>query len=499
MSQFNAGGTLPLTPENLPALAAAVTVPTYDRSRLRPGIVHIGVGAFHRAHEALYLDKLLALGEAQDYAICGVGLLPGDTAMRDALVPQAGLYTLVERSSGTDDARVVGAMIEYLHAPSEPETVLERMADATCRIVSLTVTEGGYCFNQGTGAFDPAHPDVVHDLAHPLAPVGLYGFLAEALRRRRARGLAPFTVLSCDNIEHNGTVARTMLLAFLERQDPDLGTWVAANGAFPNCMVDRITPATTDADRALVADTFGIADAWPVVCEPFTQWVIEDDFPQGRPAFERAGALFTADVKPYEKMKLRLLNAAHIGIGYLGNLAGHTYVHEVMADPLFERFIRAFMEEVTPLVGQVPGIDLAAYKATLVERFSNTAVRDTTARLCQHGSARLPKFVIPSAVELSTRGGDSRYTALVLAGYLRYLQGDGERGEALPLVDPLGERLRALARSGGADPRTLLEGCPEVFGLELPRAGTFVEQLAAALRALYADGASATLRRQLGA
>ncbi|WP_207483861.1 mannitol dehydrogenase family protein [Arenibaculum pallidiluteum] len=493
-------GPVPLANASLPLIAPGVAVPAYDRAGLRPGIVHIGVGAFHRAHQALYLDKLLNLGEARDFAICGVGLLEGDARMRDALVPQDGLYVLVERASSADHARVVGSIAEYLHAPSAREAVIERMAAPECRIVSLTVTEGGYCFNQGTGAFDPDHPDVVHDLQHPESPIGLYGYLAAALRRRRERGLAPFTVLSCDNIEHNGTVARTMLTEFAVRLDPRLADWIAAEGAFPNCMVDRITPATTEADRSLVAGRFGIADAWPVVCEPFTQWVIEDDFPLGRPAWERVGALFTRDVKPYEKMKLRLLNASHIGIGYLGNLAGYAYVHEVMADPVFERFIRAFMEEVTPLVGTVPGIDLDEYKETLVERFSNTAVKDTTDRLCQHGSARVPKFVVPSAVELDARGMAAPCTALVVAGYLRYLQGDAERGGGtLPLLDPLGGRLRTLARQGGADPRLLLETCPEVFGTELPRAFGFVASLADALRQLYADGARATIARRLDA
>jgi mannitol 2-dehydrogenase len=290
-----------------------------------------------------------------------------------------------------------------------------------------------------------------------------------------------------------------MLLAFVGLLDPELADWIARNGAFPNCMVDRITPATTDADRSVIAERFGIIDAWPVVCEPFTQWVIEDNFPVGRPAWEHVGVLFTNDVKPYEKMKLRLLNASHIGIGYLGNLAGYTYVHEVMGDPLFERFIRAFMEEVTPLVGSVPGIDLTAYKETLVERFSNNAVKDTTGRLCQHGSARVPKFVLPSALELQAQGGKSIYTTLVIAGYLRYLQGDGEHGESLPLIDPMGEQLRTLAKSARDDARLVLEGCPEVFGTELPRAKAFIEQLATVLRELNANGVKATLLRHLDA
>jgi mannitol 2-dehydrogenase len=227
--------------------------------------------------------------------------------------------------------------------------------------------------------------------------------------------------------------------------------------------------------------------------------VIEDDFPSGRPLWENVGAMFTSDVKPYEKMKLRLLNASHIGVGYLGNLAGYTYVHEVMGDPLFERFMRAFMDEVTPLVGDVPGIDLTAYKETLVERFSNTAVKDTTGRLCQHGSARVPKFVLPSALELNERGDRNIYTALVVAGYLRYLQGEGENGDSLPLVDPMAEQLRTLARNARNDPRPLLEGCPEVFGTELPRAKPFVEQLATVLRELYDDGVKSTLKRYVDA
>jgi mannitol 2-dehydrogenase len=419
--------------------------------------------------------------------------------MRDVLHAQDCLYTVVERSAAGDRARVIGAISAYLFAPDDPEAVLEKMAAPECRIVSLTITEGGYFVHPGTGEFDEAHPDVQHDLAHPEAPRGSFGYLAEALDRRRRRGLPPFTVQSCDNLQENGEVARRMFLAFAERRDPVLRAWVATNGAFPSAMVDRITPATTDEHRALVREEFGIEDGWPVVTEPFRQWVIEDRFPLGRPAWEQAGAQMTPDVHPYEMMKLRLLNASHQAMCYIGMLLGYRYAHEAMADPGILRLVERLMDvEVTPLLPEVPGIELGDYKRTLIERFSNPTLRDQLARIGTEGSARIPKFVLPSILDRIERGGPLAALTFTVASWFRYLAGTDPAGQPLPINDPMAEELVTRARAGGEDPGALL-GLRKLFGDVLPGAPAFVGELVADLRRLYRDGPRAALAAAAGA
>lgn len=478
-------------------LPSAVAVPAYDRARVTPGIVHIGVGGFHRAHQAVYVDDLLALPGGDTWSICGVGLLPHDRRMAEALIPQDCLYAVVERGAGGETkARVIGSITDFMLAPDDPDAVIERMASEGTRIVSLTITEGGYCFNQATGELMTDHPDIAHDLAEPHRPVGAFGYLAEALDRRRSRGLPPFTVLSCDNVQGNGAVCRRVMLTFAGLRDPGLGDWLESNGAFPNTMVDRITPGTTDDDRALVRSTFGIDDAWPVMTEPFKQWVIEDRFCNGRPAWERAGAQITTDVHPYEMMKIRLLNASHSAMGYLGYLAGYEYIFQIMADDLFRRLIAAFMdEEVTPILAPVEGIDLADYKRTLIERFSNPNIKDRAARICMDGSAKIPKFVLPTAREQLARGGPTGRLALVVASWCRYLAGPDEHGNPIVIDDPMAEVLSARARAAGRDASVFL-GLEEVFG-DLGQSTRFAEQVAEALGRLYEDGAVATLKRYL--
>jgi len=324
-----------------------IAVPTYNRRDLLPHTVHIGVGGFHRAHQAVYLDDLLALPDTPRWGEIGVGILPSDDRMRDAMLGQDCLYTLVERSAEQQNARVIGSMTQYLYAPAQREAVLEALASPVTRIVTLTITEGGYFLDEGTGKFNANHPALQHDLANLGAPTSSLGILAEALDRRRLRNLPAFTLQSCDNLQGNGHITRDVLLGYAALRKPELHDWIAAHVAFPNSMVDRITPATTSADIQWLADRFGIADAWPVVTEPFRQWVIEDTFSNDRPEWERVGAQIVDDVAPYETMKIRLLNGSHEAIAFLGALAGYTFVHEVMQDPLFHRFIEAFMEEVT--------------------------------------------------------------------------------------------------------------------------------------------------------
>lgn len=484
---------LPLSSNALKHLSPRVRVPAYDRRALTESIVHIGVGSFFRAHQAVYLDELLDQRGETQWGYCGVGLLPQDSRMRDALLPQDCLYTVVERSAKGNRARVVGSLLNFLHGPQNMEAVLNKLASAQTRIVSLTITEGGYYVNEGNGEFNDAHPDIVHDLQNPSNPRCSFGVLLEALQRRFEQGLQPFTLMSCDNLQHNGDLTRRMILAFAERRDSKLAAWLSEHGAFPNSMVDRITPATTDKDRALVKSEFGIADAWPVVTEPFHQWVIEDNFPCGRPAWETVGAQMAADVLPYEKIKLRLLNAGHQAICYIGMLLGYEFAHEAMQDNRIRTLLRQMMDlEVTPLLTSPTGVDLTAYKKSLIERFSNPAIRDQLSRIGTEGSARIPKFVLPSVTEALRLGVPVKLLSFTVAAWFRYLNGTDDSGRPLPIIDPMAEKLQQLAKRGGRD-ATLMLGLAELFGSELPRSPAFADEVKRALASFYDTGADATL------
>ena len=485
----------PLTPESLSSLDPAVAIPSYDRSQVTSGIVHFGVGGFHRAHQAMYLDRLMNEGKALDFGICGVGVMPFDKKMKEAMDAQDCLYTLVLKyPDGTFEPRVIGSIVEYLYAPDDPEAVIEKMAAESTKIVSLTVTEGGYNFNAVTGEFEAGNPDVQHDLQPGNAPKTTFGLITEALARRRERGVPPFTVMSCDNIQGNGDAAKKSFSAFAGLRDPELGAWVEQDVSFPNCMVDRITPVTTDDDRAEIAQRFGVEDRWPVVCEDFTQWVLEDHFPQGRPPFEDAGAQLVDDVMPYELMKLRLLNASHQGIAYLGYLAGYRLAHDVAQDPLFANFLLAYMNrEATPTLEPVPGVDLDAYKPNLIERFSNSHVRDTVARLCAESSDRIPKWLLPVVRENLANDGEITRSALVVAAWARYDEGVDEQGEPIKIVDRLAERLHATAQQNREDPLAFLRD-REVFG-DLVDDERFTSVYREHLASLHEHGARATLEK----
>ena len=474
-------------------LSATVHKPLYDRSALTAGIVHFGVGGFHRAHQAMYLDRLMNSGQALDWAICGVGVLPGDARMKQVMDSQDCLYTLVvKHPDGTREGRVIGSIIEYLFAPDDPEAVIEKMASEAVRIVSLTVTEGGYNFHHVTGDFNAENPDVIHDLQPGAAPRTTFGLVTEALIRRRERRLEPFTVMSCDNIQGNGDVARKMFTAYATLKDTELGAWVEANVPFPNSMVDRITPVTTDEDRRAIAEDFGVEDAWPVVCEPFEQWVLEDHFSLGRPPFEDAGVQLVPDVEPYELMKLRLLNASHQGMCYFGYLAGYRYAHEVCQDPLFAKFLLDYMDkEATPTLQPVPGIDLESYKHTLIERFSNEYVRDTLTRLCAESSDRIPKFLLPIIRINLENGGEIHRSAAIVASWARYAEGTDERGNPIEVVDRLRDSLMAAAARQRQDPLSFIAD-RDIFG-DLIDDEPFVKAYGEALRLLHDRGAKATI------
>jgi len=483
----------PLNADALASFDASLPTPTYDRKRVRTGIVHIGVGGFHRAHEAAYLDQLMNEGKAVDWGISGVGLLPQDRRMHDVMTAQDCLYTLVvKHPDGSLQPRVVGSIIQYLFAPDDPEAVLELMADPGTRIVSLTITEGGYLVHPVTGEFDADDPGIQRDLQAGSIPSTAFGFITEALSRRRARGVPPFTVVSCDNIPGNGEVAHKMIGAFARLKNPELADWLDSEVSFPNSMVDRITPVTTEADRALLAEQFGVQDAWPVVCEPFTQWALEDNFSNGRPPFEDVGVQMVHDVEPYELMKLRLLNASHQALCYLGYLAGYRYAHEVCQDPLFTKFLLGYMDqEATPTLAPVPGVDLEAYKHQLIERFANPEIRDTLARLCAESSDRIPKWLLPVIRQQLASGGEIRRSALVVAAWARYAEGQDEQGQPIEVVDRLREQLIETARRQHDEPLIFISD-RDLFG-DLIDDERFVLAYRSALDSLHTRGARGTL------
>ncbi len=483
-----------LSSRTLSDLRLDVTPPGYDRSKLTPGIVHIGVGNFHRSHEALYVEEAMQRSNAFDWAIQGVGIMPGDASLLRALYEQDGLYTLVQRDDERVEARVVGSIVPELLGVEDPEAIYEAIARPSTRIVSLTVTEGGYCVD-GSGALDLEHAGVQHDLSQTgERPKTVYGYLAEGLDRRRLRKLEPLTVLSCDNLTGNGRVVARALSGFAEARDRELARWIRDRVTFPSSMVDRITPVTSDSDRDFLRSTYDIEDRCLVTCEPYRQWVLEDSFASGRPPLELAGVQFTSDVAPYQNVKIRLLNATHSAMGYLGYLCGYRYVHEVATAPEFTSYLTGLMDlEVTPLLAPLPGLELGPYKRAIMSRFANRAIVDTLLRICSDGSAKIPKFILPSIAEELLREGPIGKLTLCVAAWLRFLDGVDEAGAPIPLQDPGAEKLVSVLRRSRSDPRPVLE-FREFFG-ELGSSPRFVAELERALKSLYSEGARATLAR----
>ena len=493
------------------SLTESPLAPDYDRSATTTGIVHIGVGGFHRAHEAAYLDRLMRRragadpwgdapeGSCLDWGICGVGLLPADKRMRDALLEQDHLYTLILKyPGGLRDPAVVGSIHDFLFAPDDPEAVLALMSMPTTRIVSLTITEGGYNIDDVTGEFRTSSPGAIHDAEHPGEPTTAFGYVVEALRRRRSAGIVPFTVLSCDNLPANGASARTAVVSQAAMSDPELADWIDGNVAFPSCMVDRITPQTTVADIDELRRGLDIEDAWPVVCEPFTQWVIEDDFPAGRPSWEEVGVQMVDDVVPYELMKLRLLNASHQALAHWGRLLGMKYAHEAAADPDIATWVRAYLErEARATLRSVPGIDLDCYVDTLFRRFTNKAIGDTLFRLAQDASSRMPKFVLGTVRDNLTAGGPIRLGAAMVAAWARGAEGLDENGDKIVIDDPLAEELQYLAATQRAGHDTAFISHEGVFG-DLATDERFRRAFVEELDALRRDGARARLRALAG-
>ena len=491
------------------ALPAEVARPGYDRSALRAGIVHLGLGAFARAHLAAVNDAALRAGAGPDWGICGVSLR--QPATRDALAPQDGLYTLALRSADDlgrprQQLGVIGCVQEVLVAPEDPQAVLARIASPHTRIISLTVTEKGYCHDPASGLLNLAHPDIVHDLAQPGAPRSAIGLLAWGLRRRREAGLGPVTLMSLDNLPANGRLLRGMVLAFAARVDAALADWIALGCAFPCSMVDRIVPRTTDADRQEIADALGVRDAWPVLAEPYLEWVIEDRYAAGRPDWTAGGARFVPEAAPFETLKLRMVNGAHSGLAYLSVMAGWATVDQAIAQPGVARYLRDMMRsEIEPTLPKLPGLDLARYREDLLLRFANPALRHQTLQIAMDGSQKLPQRLLDTvrarlAADLPMPG-----LALAVAGWLHFLRGADQAGRRYDIQDPMAAALaeryaqaeQAAGLAGKGPPAMLawtgvLTGLDAVFG-DLGRDARFVRAVAQAAQSLRSLGVAGAL------
>jgi mannitol 2-dehydrogenase len=471
------------------------SVPTYDRSTLTPGIVHFGVGNFHRAHQAVYLDDLFATGTDHDWGIIGAGVRESDDAMRQKLMAQDWLTTVVEQEADRSSARVTGAMIDYLQ-PGNSEAVIAQLADPAIRIVSLTITEGGYFIDPASQKFDPTHPEIAYDASHRDAPKTVFGLILAGLERRRQSGIPPFTVMSCDNIPGNGHVTHNAVVGLGQLIDPTLARWVSSNVAFPNGMVDRITPATSPREIALLADNYSIEDNWPVFCESFRQWVLEDNFPTGRPALEKVGVQFVDDVAPYEHMKIRILNGGHATIAYPAGLLDIHFVHEAMEHPLVGAFLaKVEREEIIPVVPPVPDTNLDDYFGLCERRFSNPKIGDTIRRLALDGSNRQPKFIIPSALDRVQRQQSVNGLSLVSALWCRYCFGESDSGTPIEPNDPSWDRLTAQSKLAKSNPQAWLD-MRDIYG-DLADSPAFAKAFSHWLKTLWEQGTTATLQRYL--
>ena len=485
-----------LSRTTLAALPSSIARPAYDPERVGVGIVHLGIGAFHRAQTAVYSDDALAL-EQGDWGICGVSLRSPD--VRDRLGPQDGLYTAIEKSPAGIRRRVVGSVREVRFLGDERQEVHERLTASATRIVSLTVTEKGYCHDPATGELNFAHPDIVHDLADRAHPVSAVGLITAALDARRLAQRQGFTVLCCDNLPHNGALLRGLVLSFAEARDRALAHWIRQHASFPSTMVDRIVPATTAADVEENDAALGLHDAAPVAHEPFKQWVIEDRFVTGRPAWGRAGAQLVGDVAPFEAMKLRLLNASHSAFAYLGFLAGCEFIYQVAARPEFARYMQRLMvEEVTPTLRLPRDVDVTAYQSALLERFRNPALPHRTQQIAMDGSQKLPQRILGTVRDNLTVGRSIELLALAVAGWMRYVSGRDESGREIQVSDPLAGELARIADERRGDAAGLarsLLALRAVFGQDLSADPRFAGSVTAWLQELFAHGAAPTVAR----
>ena len=482
-----------LSNATLTDLPNSVARPAYDRAKVKTGIVHLGIGAFHRAHMAAYVDACLS--DDTNWGICGVSLR--SAATRDALEPQDGLYTLGVQSSHGLSPRVVGAITDLIVGPDEPSRLAAALLSPGVKIVSLTVTEKGYCHDPATGRLNPDHADIQHDLNTAGFPCSAIGWLVYGLLERRAKGLEPYTILSCDNLPANGKTLRQVLLDYLALKAPDDISWLDNALACPSSMVDRIVPATTNEDRAEIARALGVKDAWPVMAEPFCQFVVEDSFPLGRPAWESHGVTMTENVEPFEHMKLRMLNGSHSTLAYLGYLAGYETVADTIADPAFRHLIHDLMtHEIMPTLSMPEDVDLPAYRDALLERFSNTALKHRTWQIAMDGSQKLPQRLLGTIADRLSSGQSIDRLMLGVAAWMRYASGADDQGKPIDVRDPLADQFKIIASESDGTAQDLAMrflALEPIFGCELPANTAFGNGVTAHLDKLIRDGARAAV------
>lgn len=486
-----------LNQTNLATLPADVILPSYDRSNLKAGIVHLGIGAFHRAHQAFYTEAVLNKFGG-DWGIIGCSLR--SASVRDQLAPQDGLYTLVERSGDGEKLQVIGAVIKNLVGPENPAELIDVMAQPNIKIISMTVTEKGYCHDPATGNLNAMHPDILHDFENLAKPKSAIGFLVAALAARFKTGAKSFTVLSCDNLPNNGEVLEKVVIQFAEKVSTELAAWIKANTCFPSTMIDRIVPATTDEDRRDIERRLGLRDEGVVVAEPFSQWVIEDKFSDGRPQWEHVGALLVDDVRVFEKIKLRLLNGAHSTMAYTGYLSGFDYISEVMNEPAFVNMVTTYMaREAGETLSAPAGFDIEAYKQQLRDRFSNKALKHRTWQIAMDGSQKLPQRLLESLRIQLKSNGHIDIICLGVAAWIRYVSGVDENGNAIEVSDPLAAELRALCDANAGNAEAIVRaivGLPKVFGDDLAQEEIFIANTIGWLNRFYAQGVLKTIQQE---
>lgn len=483
-----------LSNESLGGLSDHIVKPQYRRDAIKSGIVHLGVGAFHRAHQAWYTEQVLNR-EPGDWGIVGVSLRRPEA--RDQLQPQDGLYTVVERDGEQLRCQVVGAIKQVLVAPEDPQALIKQLAQAEIKLITLTITEKGYCYDAASGGLKLDHPDVQRDIEQfPENPTTAIGFLVASLAQRAASGRPGVTLLSCDNLSHNGRILQKVVLDFAARVDPSLPAWIKVNVSFPCSMVDRIVPATTVADLSTLQQILGVRDEAAVFTEPFSQWVVEDNFIRGAPDWQRVGVLFTDDVTPFETMKLRLLNGSHSLIAYLGFLAGYDYVHEVMADKDLERLVRLYMDAQAQPTLKIPqGFNIEEYKAQLCQRFANSALNHRTYQIAQDGSQKIPQRWLASVRTLANKGQSTMILALAVAGWIHYLEGRRDNGEAFDVDDPLAKSLRLAVQD--KKPCQAVMEISSIFGDMLFTQEHFVAAVSQCYQQIKSQGVKATVQQVL--
>ncbi|MDN3666598.1 mannitol dehydrogenase family protein [Algibacter miyuki] len=445
--------------ENLDTLKEHVSIPLFDRDQITTSIAHIGVSNFHRAHQAFYINELIEKHNVLNSGICGIDLLDSDRKTYNVLKDQDGLYTLITKdASGLHKPQIIGSIVEYFFGPENPMAVIERLAHPGIKIISLTIAEDGYHLNETTGEFNQKHPAVAEEVTNPFNPKTVFGYLTQAFKLRKLRGLTGCTILSCDNIKNNGETMQHSFFNYVSKNEPELLPWLKQNTRFPNTMVDRITPVTQHKDIDALKKEFLVEDQWPVVCEPFASWVIEDDFFEAKPFWEKVGVQFVKDIEPYQNMKLQLLNAGHSVLGILGTLHGYKTVHEAANDDDFILFLTSFIEkEVSPTLVDAENISIETYKTTLISRFKNPNINDSLSRICSESSAKIPIFILSTLDSQLQNNKDINHIAFIIAAWCKYNDGIDDQGNTYDIIDSISNTLIRMAARSLQNPTKFLE------------------------------------------